>query len=108
MKQQGMCFGLHGYDHYWMNRLEAEKLKEDVEAALDVFDGIIDGNSWTCCYPYGSYSDEVITQIKKMGAVAGLSTDVNVYVPRGHDIYKIPRLDTNDMPPKSENYRKFI
>lgn len=107
MKQQGMCFGLHGYDHYWMNRLETDKLRQDVEAALDVFDRVIDGNSWTCCYPYGSYSDSVIEQIKTMGAVAGLATDVNIYVPEKDDIFKIPRFDTNDMPPKSENYLNY-
>lgn len=108
MKQQGMQFALHGYDHYWMNRLGMDELRRDVEAALNVFDGVIDGNMWTCCYPYGSYNDEVIAQIKKMGAAAGLATDVNVYVPEKDDIFKIPRLDTNDMPPKSENYLNII
>ena len=107
MKQQGMYFGLHGYDHYWMNHLENDKLRKDVEAALEVFDSVVDGNRWVCCYPYGSYSDEVINQIKTMGAVAGLSTDVNIYIPDKDDIFKIPRLDTNDIPPKSENYLKY-
>lgn len=106
MKQQGMYFGIHGYEHYWMNRLEEENLIIDIEAALDVFDGVVDGNRWICCYPYGSYSDLVIERIKKMGAVAGLSTDVNRYIPEKDDIFKIPRLDTNDMPPKSNNYQK--
>lgn len=107
MKQQGMQFGIHGYDHYWMNHLDKNALCQDVEKALDVFDGIIDKNSWTCCYPYGSYSDDVISQIKSMGAIAGLSTDVRVYTPECDDIYKIPRLDTNDFPPKSENYMQL-
>ena len=104
MQRHGMTFGLHGYDHYWMNHLESDKLKEDVQQALEVFDGVIDRNHWVCCYPYGSYSDSVIEQIKTMGAVAGISTDVDAYTPGQHDIFKIPRLDTNDMPPKSENY----
>ena len=107
MKNQGMYFGIHGYDHYWMNRLTDEALVKDIEQALDVFDGIIDGKNWICCYPYGSYSDSVIERIKGMGAVAGLSTDVRLYIPKKDNIFKIPRLDTNDLPPKSENYLKY-
>lgn len=26
MKGEGMEFGIHGYDHYWMNRLKKEEL----------------------------------------------------------------------------------
>lgn len=107
MKQQGMDFGIHGYDHYWMNRLDGEALKRDVEAALEVFDGVVDKNRWVCCYPYGSYSDSVIEQIRKMGAAAGLATDVKAYMPEDDDIFKIPRLDTNDFPPKSGEYQKY-
>ena len=107
MKQQGMYFGIHGYDHYWMNRLGEEDLIQDIKAALGVFDGVIDSNHWVCCYPYGSYSDSVIERIKKMGAIAGLATDVNIYIPEKNDIFKIPRLDTNDMPPKSNNYLNY-
>lgn len=107
MKQQGMDFGIHGYDHYWMNRLEGDALKKDIEAALDVFDGVIDANQWVCCYPYGSCSDPVIAQIKKMGASAGLATEVRAYVPGTDDMFRIPRLDTNDFPPKSEEYLKY-
>lgn len=106
MKQQGMAFGIHGYDHYWMNRLTKEKLTEDVTKAMEVFEEVIEKNHWICCYPYGSYSDNVIEQIKQMGAVAGLSTDVSYYEPDRHDLFKIPRLDTNDFPPKSDGYLK--
>lgn len=107
MKKQGMFFGFHGYDHYWMNRLDEEALIRDVNAGLEVFDGILDPDQWVCCYPYGSHSDPVIEQIRKMGAVAGLATDVNIYTPGEQDIFKIPRLDTNDLPPKSNNYLKY-
>lgn len=107
MKQQGMEFGIHGYDHYWMNRLEQKALGNDIESALDVFDEVIDCRKWTCCYPYGSYSDEVIEQIRGMGAVAGLATDVRTYERDKDSIFKIPRLDTNDFPPKSDNYRNY-
>lgn len=107
MKRHGMEFALHGYDHYWMNHLPEENLIKDISDALDVFDGIIDTHNWCCCYPYGSYSDDVVRVAKCLGATSGLSTDVAVYHPKEDDIYKIPRFDTNDFPPKSENYLNY-
>ncbi len=104
MKKHGMEFGIHGYDHYWMNRLSEEELRLDIARALDVFDGIIDPQNWCCCYPYGSHSPMVIHAVKQLGAVSGLATETACYHPLEDDIYKIPRLDTNDFPPKSENY----
>ncbi|MBC3805726.1 polysaccharide deacetylase family protein, partial [Acetobacterium fimetarium] len=55
MKQAGMYFGLHGYEHYWLGELSEDQMKEDIEKALNYFDGIIDKNSWVMNYPYGSY-----------------------------------------------------
>lgn len=107
MKRHGMDFGIHGYDHYWMNHLTKDEFENDITSALDVFDGIIDGKDWCCCYPYGSYSDGVIEIAKQMGATSGLATDVGIYIPGKQDIFKIPRFDTNDFPPKSDNYLRF-
>lgn len=107
MSKSGMEFGIHGYDHYWMNRLEKDKLIEDIQNAQDVFESVINPDNWMCCYPYGSYSDGVIEVVKKLGATSGLATDVRTYNPDKDDIYKIPRLDTNDFPPKSENYKNY-
>lgn len=107
MKKEGMIFGIHGYDHYWMNKLPENELVNDIGRAKEVFEGIIDPDDWICCYPYGSYSDDVITIVKNMGATSGLATDVGIYHPCVDNVYKIPRFDTNDFPPKSENYINF-
>ena len=107
MQQEGMCFGIHGYDHYWMNRLDTKKLEEDITAALDVFSGVVP-EKWICCYPYGSYSDEVISCAKAKGAILGLGTDVRIADIRRDDRFKLPRLDTNDFPPKSERYKEWL
>lgn len=107
MKRHGMEFAIHGYDHYWMNQLTEQQLLDDITNALDIFDDVIEPKNWCCCYPYGSYSDEVIRVVKNLGAVSGLTTDVAQYHPQEDDIYKIPRLDTNDCPPKSDNYLNF-
>lgn len=105
MKSKGMEFALHGYEHYWMNRLPDEKLESDIEMALQVFDGIVPHDNWCFCYPYGSYSESVIETAKKKGCTSGLTVDVARYDPGSMSVYKIPRLDTNDFPPKSKNYK---
>lgn len=105
IRKQGGFFGIHGYNHYWMNRLGEKELKDDVNQALDAMNELIDRNQWVINYPYGSYSAEVIDWIQGMGCVLGLSTDVNVADLEQDNRFALPRLDTNDFPPKSENFR---
>ena len=106
MRRYGMAFAVHGYDHYWMDRLPEQALREDLTKALDVFDGVIPTEGWLNCYPYGSCNAGVIRISKELGAVSGLTTRVAAYRPEADSIFEIPRLDTNDFPPKSENYLK--
>lgn len=108
MKRSGMEWGIHGYDHYWMNRLTTQELEQDVAKALDVFSGVVPKQDWMCCYPYGSLSDSVIDIIRSKGAAGGFSTVVDFADINEHDVFKLPRFDTNDFPPKSENYKKNI
>lgn len=70
-------------------------------------DGLIDSNKWVINYPYGSYSDSVIKTLKNRGIVLGLSTDVGVADISLDNRFVLPRLDTNDFPPKSDNYCKM-
>lgn len=107
MKQSGMEWGIHGYDHYWMNRLGEEALRQDIGKALDVFSGIVDKQGWICCYPYGSSSEQVIRVVREMGATGGLSTRVALARLCEEERFVLPRLDTNDFPPKSERYMKI-
>ena len=106
MKDAGMFFGIHGYDHYWMNHLSAEEFDRDVNKALDSMQGLVDKKNWVINYPYGSYSDEVIAKVKDMGCVLGLSTDVGIANIENTNRYMLPRLDCNDFPPKSDNYER--
>lgn len=106
MKDAGMFFGIHGYDHYWMNHLSAEEFDSDVNKALDSMQGLVDKRNWVINYPYGSYSDEVIARVKDMGCVLGLSTDVGIANIENTNRYMLPRLDCNDFPPKSDNYER--
>lgn len=108
MQREGMHFGIHGYDHYWMNRLSPEALARDITLALDTFTGIVDRNKWVCCYPYGSCSDDVIEHIKTQGAAAGVTTVVDRACLDEHSRFALPRFDTNDFPPISNHYKQSV
>ncbi len=105
LKRHGMFIGIHGYDHYWLGRLKPDELQNDLSCALDALNEFIDRKAWVINYPYGNYSDDVLSYARENGAVLGLSTEV-----RRADLDKdnpltLPRFDCNDFPPKSENYK---
>ena len=107
MKRSGMFFGIHGYEHYWMNKLQPEELSQDIQKSLDCMGDLIDKDCWVINYPYGSYSNEVVESLKNSGCVCGLSTDVRVADLRKDHNMILPRLDTNDFPPQSDHYKNF-
>ena len=107
MKDCGMYIGLHGYDHYWLANLNHEKMKEDTDRALEAMSGIVDQNNWILNYPYGSYNDDVITYIKQAGCKLSMTTEVGLADTEKYDRYLLPRLNTNDYPPKGQTYMKF-
>lgn len=100
MKRMGMMFGIHGYDHTWMNRMSPAVLADDIDKALDIFSGIIDNTKWVCCYPYGSVSDTVVRIIREKNAFAGMTSVVGGVDLENFDIFHLARFDTNDFPPK--------
>lgn len=107
MKRHGMFIGIHGYDHYWLGNLSIEQMKEDISKALDTLNGFIDRKSWVMNFPYGSYNQEVLNYIKSEGACIGLTTEVKVADIDKDEVLTLPRLDCNDFPPKSENYKNI-
>ena len=107
IKRHGMFIGIHGYDHYWLGDLSEDKMKQDILMALDTLDEFIDRKQWVMNYPYGSYNQEVIRYIRQQGACIGLTTDVRVAELGKDSAFELPRLDCNDFPPKSENYKTY-
>ena len=107
MARHGMEWGIHGYDHYWMNRLEPAELKKDIDSALTVFEDVLPKEGWMCCYPYGSISDYVEKCVRENGARGGFTTEVRRADLKADSIFRLPRFDTNDFPPKSENYKEI-
>ena len=107
MSKNGMHMGIHGHGHYWLGDLDEDKVEQDILTALTKLDGVIDRNNWSMCYPSGSYNDSVIKIIKNLGCQLAFSTEVQIANIKSGNRYALPRLDTNDYPPKSLNYKNI-
>ena len=107
LKKHGMFIGIHGYDHYWLGNLSESEIRADIDKALDVMDEFINRDCWLMNYPYGNYNGGVLDYIKKRGAAIGLTTEVRIAEIGSDSPLELPRLDCNDFPPKSENYKIF-
>lgn len=108
MKRHGMYIGLHGYDHYWLGNLPKETMKADISRALEIMGEFVDPDQWVMNYPYGSCNEDVVDYIRKRGCTLGMTTQLRRAADlTSDDRYRLPRLDCNDFPPKSEDYKKL-
>lgn len=101
MADCGMHVGSHGYDHLWFGALNKEQQKYEIEKSREFIQRINGNlNNWIISYPYGSYNEDTISLLKKFGCKLGLTTEVSLCSVSSiqDSIYKLPRLDTNDIP----------
>lgn len=105
LKRHGMHIGVHGFDHYWLANLSEDEMKRDVDSALEALDGFYDREQWVMCYPYGSFNDVVCSYIKALGARVAFTTAIGIADLEQMSPLELPRLDCNDFPPKSEEYK---
>jgi len=103
MNRNGMHVGIHGYDHYWLGDMDSDIQEKEIDLSLD-FLKMVGSNidSWVMCYPYGSYNDSLIRLLKKKGCKLAFTTDVDIVSLDRDDALKLPRLDTNDLPKRSD------
>lgn len=98
----GMHIGSHGYDHYWLGALSKDEQQYEIKKSIDFIKNVGgDINNWSICYPYGNYNEDTISLLKENGCKLGLTTEVALISSadyRTDVIYKLPRLDTNDIP----------
>lgn len=101
MVANGMHVGSHGYDHYWLGSLTKEQQRTEITKSLDFLKEIgVDMNLWSICYPYGNYNDDTISLLQEYNCSMGFTTVVDLVNINSNDDsrFKIPRLDTNDLP----------
>lgn len=107
MKSCGMHFGIHGYDHYWLGNENNNKFKDDIDKAVNFYGNFLNKDTLTINYPYGSYNDEVLKFVREKEFKLGFTTNVGCNLLSENNNLTIARLDTNDFPPKSNNYLKL-
>jgi peptidoglycan/xylan/chitin deacetylase (PgdA/CDA1 family) len=99
MRSEGMHIGHHGFDHVKLAYTPIDQVENDIFLGLKFLKTLgIDENYWTMCYPYGSYNIQVMDLLKKYGCQAAFCTEVDVADFKTDIRFKIPRLDTNDLP----------
>lgn len=99
MLRNGMHIGSHSYNHYWLETLSYEKQEEQITKSLEFLTKLgVSKSLWTMCYPYGSYNDDTIKILEKNKCKLALSTRVGVANLSVDHKFKMPRLDTNDLP----------
>lgn len=103
MIECGMHIGSHGYDHYWLGSLTTEQQEKEIQESVNFIESIgANIGKWTICYPYGNYNQDTLTLLQKYKCQLGFTTEVskaNVNINASwNEKYKIPRLDTNDLP----------
>ena len=99
MKKSGMHIGAHGFNHLWLGNLSREDQELELIHSKNFLDEIgVDENYRTLSYPYGSYDENTINLAESNKFKVAFTTVVDVAKPDLQNCYKIPRLDTNDLP----------
>ncbi len=102
MLKGGMHIGCHGYNHFWWNRLKPKELEKEIDLSLDFLSEMgVDIYNWTAAYPYGSYSDEVEKLLRQKKCRLAFTTEVSLANTSINSSLLMGRLDTNDIPKKS-------
>ena len=102
MKRNGMCIGGHGYNHFWMNTLQAKEQEHEIDLTLKLLNEVGSPvDNWIMCYPYGQYNRSLIDVLKKRNcklALTDVSKNHNIAVLTKNNAFSLARLDTIDFP----------
>ena len=99
MLRHGMFIGSHGYDHVWLATLGKKDKEAEIDQSLEFLDHIGVGlKRWVMCYPYGNYDSELEGILSTRNCSLGLTTEVAIARIEPGQRYRIPRIDTNDLP----------
>ncbi len=98
MQKNGMNFGAHGYEHYWLEKLNENEKRSEIRKSNEFLDEIgAPKRNRVFCYPYGSYDEKTIDLIKDEYKL-GLTTRSEIANLEFNNRFELPRLDTNDFP----------
>lgn len=76
--------------------------------SMRYFKSVMDKDYLVMNYPYGGHNEEVVHCARDLGCVLGISVEARHADLDVDDPMLLPRLDTNDFPPKSNHWQEII
>ncbi len=102
LQRNAMYIGSHGFNHYWLNSINENEQEKEIDLSLQFLERIGSNTErWIMCYPYGAYNNSLLNILEDRGCVVGLTTNVGIADLGKDNPLTLPRLDTNDLPKKS-------
>jgi len=101
MISNGMHFGSHGKSHLWFSSLNRKDQEVEIKSSINFLSSLYDKEfDLTMCYPYGDFNEDTLSLLKKYNFKLALTTIPNTYNKENHNLFEIPRWDTNGYYPK--------
>lgn len=92
-----MYVGSHGSEHKWLDKISDYDQNKDIALSLEFLEKVgASTSNWIMCYPYGAYNNATLKIIKKLGAIAGVTTNARKAIIGNDNPLTLPRFDTND------------
>jgi peptidoglycan/xylan/chitin deacetylase (PgdA/CDA1 family) len=99
LRRHGMYVGGHGDQHAWMDRLDPDEQRADIDRTRTFLEKVgTPVDRWMMCYPYGAHDASLRACLREKGGVVGLTTGGETADIGEHPL-ALSRLDTNDLPP---------
>ena len=79
MKKMGMIFGSHGMNHKWLNILNSDEQKNEIENSLISLNNmslISTDAPKAVCYPFGAYNLNTMMLMNKLNLDLGFTTEI--------------------------------
>src|SRR5581483_7126002 len=98
----GMAVGGHGDAHERLGLLPAPEQGREVAATVRLLE-LVGGQpaaDWPIAYPHGSYNAETLRLVRAAGAAVGFTIEPAPIESLARPL-ELPRLDTNDLPPRT-------
>ena len=98
MIRHGMFVGGHGYSHKWLNAIDEDEQKRELDKTEDFLELLgVDTHNKVMCYPYGGFNESLLKQMESSGFSAGLATIPEQAVLDEEHRYCLSRIDTNEI-----------
>ena len=99
MAKNGMHIGSHGKSHVWLDKENAARQEQEIDASLDTLQDVYGSSSffWSIAYPYGAFNDTTLSFCNKRQATFGLTTEGKDATVSNDMRLVLPRVDVNDM-----------